>query len=270
MIDTHSHIYTPRFDADREAVIHRAVDAGLRQLLQVGCNLEESRAVVALAERTPGVYASVGVHPHDADTVDAQTLAGLRELVDHPKVLSWGEIGLDFYYDNSPRDIQIAAFHAQMALVAELALPVVIHTRDAEPETLAVLRQRSAPRGGHVHCFTGTAAMARDLLDLGFHIGFTGIITFKNAAALREVVALTPLDRLLIETDSPYLAPVPHRGKRNEPAFVVHVAQAVAEIKGVPLETVSQVTDQNFHQLYGKPGMAWETLGAETSAVAGA
>jgi len=261
VIDSHSHIYTPRFDDDRDAVIQRAVEAGISQLLQVGCNLEESRAVVDLAERTPGIYASVGVHPHDASTVDDGVLSGIRELTTRDKALAWGEIGLDFYYDNSPRDIQIAAFEAQMAQAAALDLPLVIHTRDAEPETLDVLRRYPAPRSGQVHCFTGTAEMARQLLDLGYFIGFTGIITFKNAHALREVVKLTPLDRLLIETDSPYLAPVPHRGKRNEPAFVAHVADAVADIKGVSAEVVCEATDQNFHGLYGPPDMSWERLG---------
>ena len=260
MIDSHGHIYTPRFDADRDEVIERAREAGIVQLMQVGCNLEESRAVIALAERAPGIYASVGVHPHDADTVDDSVLDALEKLTEHPKVLAWGEIGLDFYYDNSPREIQIAAFDNQIQRAAALGLPVVIHTRDAEPETLEILERRPLERGGHIHCFTGTEDMAQSLLDLGFHIGFTGIITFKNAGALREVVKRVPLERLLIETDCPYLAPIPHRGKRNEPAFVTHVGQAVAEIKGVSLAEVAAKTSENFYGLYGRPGMDWETL----------
>lgn len=260
MIDSHSHIYTPRFDQDREAVIERAVSAGVRQLLQVGCNLGESQEVVALAEKTPGIYASVGVHPHDAVTVTPDILAALEQLTNHPKVIAWGEIGLDFYYDNSPRDIQIAAFEAQIQYPEKLGLPVVIHTRDAEPETLAVLRRYPVSRGGHVHCFTGTLPTAKVMLDLGFHIGFTGIITFKKADDLREVVNMVPLDRLLIETDSPYLAPVPHRGKRNEPAFVVHVAEAIAQVKGVALEEVLRQTTENFYRLYQREGTVWEAL----------
>jgi len=262
MIDSHSHIYTPRFDADRGLVLARAVEAGITQLLQVGCNLAESRAVLALAEATPGIYAAVGVHPHDADTLDAATLAALHQLACHPKVVAWGEIGLDFYYDNSPREAQLSAFECQMKAVAERDLPVVIHTRDAEPETLEILRAHRLSKGGQVHCFTGSRQLAVELLELGYHIGFTGIITFKNAADLREVVAMMPMDRLLIETDSPYLAPIPHRGKRNEPAYVVHVAEAVAAIKGLSTEQVVRQTSENFHRLYGTGGRAWERLGS--------
>ena len=260
MIDSHSHIYTPRFDADRDAVIQRAIEAGNQQLLQVGCNLPESEAVVALCEKVRGIYASVGVHPHDADTLTPSVLESLAQLTTHPKVVAWGEIGLDFYYDNSPRGTQIEAFEVQIAKAESLGLPVVIHTRDAEPETLSVLRRYPVRRGGQVHCFTGTGALAKDLLDLGYHIGFTGIITFKNAADLREVVKAVPMERLLIETDSPYLAPVPHRGKRNEPAFVAHVAEAVAELKNLPVNTVLEKTTENFYALYGDGGRVWEPL----------
>jgi TatD DNase family protein len=260
MIDSHSHIYTERFNEDRGDVLARAREVGITQLLQVGCNLAESRTVVALAESIPGVYASVGVHPHDAVTVDEPTLDAIESLSAHPKVLSWGEMGLDFYYDNSPREVQIEAFRAQMMRAQNLDLPIVIHTRDAEPETLEVLKAFPIKRGGHIHCFTGTNGMAQELLELGFHIGFTGIITFKSAKALREVVANVPLERLLIETDSPYLAPTPHRGKRNEPAFVAEVAKKVAEIKETTVEEVIRVTSANFYQVYGKPNMTWEAL----------
>lgn len=260
MIDSHSHIYGERYNDDRGAVLTRAREAGITQLLQVGCNLAECRTVVALADAVQGIYASVGVHPHDADTVDEETLDAIESLSAHPKVVSWGEMGLDFYYDNSPREIQIEAFRAQMARAQKLDLPIVIHTRDAEPETLKVLREFPIARGGHIHCFTGSIDMARELLALGFHIGFTGIITFKSAKELREVVAEVPLERILIETDSPYLAPIPHRGKRNEPAFVTEVAQKVAEIKDVPVAKVIRVTTQNFYDVYGKPDMNWEPL----------
>ena len=262
MIDSHSHIYGSRYQSDQQDVIDRAIAAGIRHLLQVGCNLEESRTVVDLAERVPGIYASVGVHPHDASTVDDTVLDAIEGLLDHPKVVSWGEIGLDFYYDNSPRAIQCQAFETQLARACANEVPVVIHTRDAEPETLEILSARVPSRGGHVHCFTGTAPMAKSLLDLGFHIGFTGIITFKSAAELREVVRMVPLDRLLIETDSPYLAPVPHRGKRNEPAYVTHVAEAIAAIKEIPLQDVIEATNQNFYRVYEKAGLTWELLGA--------
>ena len=260
MIDSHSHIYLAKYDADREAVLQRAVAAGIHQLLQVGCNLEESGRVVRLAESSPGIYAAVGVHPHDAHTVTPEVLDGIARLSRSPKVVAWGEIGLDFFYDNSPRDVQMEAFAAQLRRAREADLPVVIHTRDAEPETLEILKTHAIPRGGHVHCFTGTLPMALELLELGFHIGFTGIITFKNAADLREVVRRVPLERILIETDSPYLAPTPHRGRRNEPAHVVHVAQTVAELKQLSLEQVASATSANFYRLFGHRLRDWERL----------
>jgi TatD DNase family protein len=260
MIDSHSHIYMDRYRDDRDAVIARAVAAGVTQLLQVGCHLEDSRVAVALSERVSGIYASVGVHPHASSTVDPAVLDALQALTQHPKVLAWGEIGLDFYYDNSPRDIQKAAFEAQLERAGQCGLPVVIHTRDAEPETLDILRRHPMARGGHVHCFTGTPEMAETLVALGFHIGFTGIVSFKNADNVREALRRVPLERLLIETDSPYLAPKPHRGKRNEPAFVVHVAAAIADVKGVPVADIAAHSTRNFYRLYGKPGMAWAPL----------
>ncbi|ETX02450.1 MAG: hypothetical protein ETSY1_03510 [Candidatus Entotheonella factor] len=262
MIDSHSHIYTDRYRDDRDAVIARALAAGVTQLLQVGCDLEDSRLAIALSERVCGMYASVGVHPHAASTVTPDVLDALQALTPHPKVLAWGEIGLDFYYDNSPRDVQQAAFEVQLERAGQCALPVVIHTRDAESETLAILQRHPIARGGHVHCFTGTPEMAEELLELGFHIGFTGIVSFKNADTVREALRRVPLERLLIETDSPYLAPKPHRGKRNEPAFVVHVAEAIAEVKGVPVADVAAHSTRNFYQLYAKPGMAWAPLSA--------
>jgi TatD DNase family protein len=260
MIDSHSHIYMERYDDDRQAVIARAVAAGITQLLQVGCDLESSRTVVALSQRVPGIYAAVGVHPHQAITLNDDVLKALTALVAHDKVVAWGEMGLDFYYDNSPRDIQLAAFEAQLERVTGLDVPVVIHTREAEIETLDLLRRYPLPRGGHVHCFTGSAGMAAQLIEMGFHIGFTGIIGFNRADNVRAALRVVPLERLLIETDSPYLAPQPHRGKRNEPAFVVHVAEAIAAIKSVPVSNILQHTTQNFYQLYGQPGMTWESL----------
>lgn len=260
MIDSHSHIYMDRYRNDRDAVIARAVAAGVTQLLQVGCYLEDSPVVVALSERVSGIYASVGVHPHAANTVTPQVVDALQVWTQHPKVLSWGEIGLDFYYDNSPREVQKAAFEAQLERAAQSDLPVVIHTRDAEPETLDILRRHPVARGGHVHCFTGTPEMAEALLDLGFHLGFTGIVGFKSADNVREALRRVPLERLLIETDSPYLAPDPYRGKRNEPAFVVHVAEAIAGVKGTPVAEVVAHSSRNFYRLYAKPGMTWAPL----------
>jgi TatD DNase family protein len=238
MIDSHSHIYMDRYDDDRHAVITRAVAAGVTQLLQVGCDLESSRTVVALSQRVSGVYAAVGVHPHNAVTLNADVLDALAALLQHAKVIAWGEIGLDFYYDNSPREIQLAAFEAQLQRAIRCDIPVVVHTREAESETLDLLRRYPLRRGGHVHCFTGTPDMAEALVEMGFYIGFTGIISFKKADNVRAALRVVPLERLLIETDSPYLAPLPYRGKRNEPAFVAHVAEAIAKVKSVPVATI--------------------------------
>jgi len=260
MIDSHSHIYMERYDDDRGAVIARAVAAGVTQLLQVGCDLESSRAVVALSRRVPGIYAAVGVHPHQASTLDDNTVDALATLFAHPKVVAWGEIGLDFYYDNSPRHRQLTAFETQMEGASRLDVPVVIHTREAEAETLDVLHRYPLRRGGHVHCFTGTAGMAEQLIAMGFHIGFTGIVGFSRADNVRAALRVVPLERLLIETDSPYLAPQPHRGQRNEPAFVGYVAEAIAAVKSVPVSDILQHTTQNFYQLYGQAGMRWESL----------
>ncbi|MCZ6872510.1 MAG: TatD family hydrolase [bacterium] len=260
MIDSHSHIYMDRYDDDRNAVIARAVATGVTQLLQVGCDLESSHTVVALSQRVSGVYASVGVHPHHAITLNTDILDALAALLQHAKVVAWGEIGLDFYYDNSPRDIQLAAFEAQLQRAIRCDVPVVVHTREAETETLDLLRRYPLRRGGHVHCFTGTPGMAEELIEMGFHIGFTGIISFNKADNVRAALRLVPLERLLIETDSPYLAPQPHRGKRNEPAFVAHVAETIAEVKSVSLIDILHHSTQNFYRLYGRQDMRWEPL----------
>jgi TatD DNase family protein len=206
------------------------------------------------------MYAAVGVHPHAATTVCADVLEALTALTRHPKVLAWGEIGLDFYYDHSPRDVQQAAFAAQLQCARSCAVPVVIHTRDAEADTLEILRRHPVPCGGHVHCFTGTPDMAAELLAMGFYIGFTGIVGFPRADNVRAALGVVPLERLLIETDSPYLAPPPHRGQRNEPALVRHVAEAIARVKAVPVTEVIEQSTRNFYQLYGKAGMTWEAL----------
>jgi TatD DNase family protein len=184
--------------------------------------------------------------------------------VHHPKVLAWGEIGLDFYYNHSPRDVQQKVFAAQLQCAVQCDVPVVIHTREAERATLDLLQDYPVPRSGQVHCFTGTPAMAEQLLAMGFYIGFTGIVSFPKADNVRAALRVVPLERLLIETDSPYLAPLPHRGRRNEPAFVRHVAEAVAHVKGVPVADVLYHSTQNFYRLYGKDGMTWESLNADT------
>jgi TatD DNase family protein len=266
MIDSHSHIYLDRYDGDRDAVIARAAAAGLTQLLQVGCDLQESRLVVALSARVSGIYAAVGVHPHQATSVSPEVLEALEALVHAPTVLAWGEIGLDFYYDHSPRDIQQRAFAAQLQRAIQCNVPVVIHTREAERATLELLQDYPVPRHGQVHCFTGTPDMAEQLLSMGFYLGFTGIVSFPKADNVRAALRVVPLERLLIETDSPYLAPLPYRGRRNEPAFVRHVAEAIARVKEVSVAEVLHHSTQNFYRLYAKTGMLWELLGADTTA----
>ncbi len=260
MIDSHSHIYLERYHEDRDEVIRRAAAAGITQLLQVGCTPEEVATVLALSERVAGIYAALGVHPHQAVLVNADVIQALEVAMTHPKVLAWGEIGLDFYYEHSPREVQQAAFEAQLQGARRCDVPVVIHTRDAEPETLRILQRYPVPRSGHVHCFTGTPAMAEALVALGFFIGFTGIVSFPKANNVREALRVVPMERLLIETDSPYLAPTPHRGKRNEPAFVRYVAEAIAGVKRVAVHEVLAYSTRNFYALYGKPAMTWETL----------
>lgn len=253
MIDSHCHLCHPKFEGEGDRAWARARQAGIQAALVVGCDLEDSRQVLAFVQGKDGLFASVGIHPHEASQYSESQKADFQSLSDSPKVLAYGEIGLDFHYDFSPRDVQIQAFEAQMHWAEAFQLPVVIHTREAEAATQDVLQRISNSRGGHVHCFTGTLDLARAILDLGYFVGFTGVVTFKNAKDLHDVVRYVPLNRLLIETDSPYLAPIPHRGKRNEPAMVTHVAECIAQLKGVPLGEVARVTTENFFNLYQPP-----------------
>jgi len=246
LVDSHCHLDDPRFDGDREATIERALSAGVEQMLAIGTGAVLDIAI-QLAERYPFIYATVGVHPHDAATATEETFARLQDLARHPKVVAIGEIGLDFHYDFSPRDVQRAVFERQLQLAADTAKPIVIHTREAWEATMEAMP--SLPHGGIMHCFTGDAAQARQALDLGFHLGIGGVLTFPKAEPLREALRLVPGDRLLLETDCPYLAPVPHRGKRNEPAFVVDTARALAALRGTTVEALAALTTQNFRSL---------------------
>ena len=252
MIDSHSHIYMDRYQDDRDAVIARAAAAGLTQLLQVGCGLEESRLVVALSARVPGIYAAVGVHPHQATSVGPEVLDALAALVQAPKVLAWGEIGLDFHYDNSPRDVQREVFRRQLQGGRDCGVPVIIHTREADDDTLEILlsEYQGSERGGVMHCFGGSPELAQGAIDLGFLISFSGNITFKKAQNIRDVAKQVPLDRLLIETDCPYLTPIPYRGHRNEPAHVIEVARCLADLHGVSLEDIGRATTDNFKGIF--------------------
>jgi TatD DNase family protein len=253
LTDTHTHLDFPQFDNDRERVIERASTAGVKAIINVGADLASSQAAVVLAEVYPQVYAAVGVHPHDAKTLTKEVLEELRVLASHPKVVAIGEIGLDFYRDLSPRDKQRQAFKQQLALASKAGKPVIIHDREAHKEVMATLRrwvEGSYESVGVLHCFSGDLAMAQESIELGFYISIAGPVTFKNARGLRELVRQLSLEKLLIETDCPYLTPHPHRGKRNEPAYVKLVAQEVARVKGLALADVARTTSDNAHSLF--------------------
>jgi len=250
LVDSHVHLDDKQFDADREGAIERALAAGVDRMMAIGTGNGPADLAVAVrtADRYPFMYATIGVHPHDASKATDETWTHMRSLADHPKVLAVGEVGLDYHYDFSPRDVQRAVFEQQLALAAEFGKPIVIHTREAWDETLAILRAHWQG-GGIMHCFTGDESQARQALDLGFHLGFGGVLTFPKAEAVRRAARIAPDDRILVETDCPYLAPVPHRGKRNEPAFVVETARRLAEVRGVTMDAVAESTTRNFEQL---------------------
>ena len=254
LVDTHCHVDSEQFDSDREAVIERALAAGVERMMAIGTGdgPPDLEAAIRLADRYPFIYATIGVHPHDAAKAGEETFERLRELARHPKVLAIGEIGLDYHYDFSPRDVQRQIFERQLALAREAGKPIVIHTREAWADTLDMLR--SHWRGeGIMHCFTGDETQAREALDLGFYLAFGGVLTFPKAESLREAARMTPADRIVIETDCPYLAPVPYRGKRNEPAFVVEAVRRLAEVRGVAAEEIARTTTENWERLC-RPG----------------
>ncbi len=252
LVDTHAHLDHSQFQGDLMAVLDAAQGAGVHQILTVGCDLASSRASLELAERWPQVYAAVGIHPHDAAGVDEQALAELRDLAAHSRVVAIGETGLDYYRDRAPRTDQRRVFRAQIALAREVGKPLIVHDRDAHEDILAILRAEGATEaGGVLHCFSGDLAMARACVDLGFYISIAGPVTYPPNEALREVVRAVSVDRLLVETDCPYLAPQSRRGRRNEPALVRETAAMVAEIKGLTLDDVARVTTLNAFTLFG-------------------
>lgn len=256
-IDSHCHIDGPEYDADREDVITRARDAGVTTMLNVGTGDPHSgvfERAVDLAEKHPEIFCAIGVHPHDSKLFDEAAEQRLINLAKQSKrVIACGEIGLDYHYDHSPRDMQRTVFQRQLQITRELNLPVIIHSREADHDTIAILREELSgyERAGVLHCFGGSLQMAQDAIELGFFISFAGNLTFKKAEDLRDIARQLPLDRLLVETDCPYLAPVPFRGKRNEPARVVETARCLAELKGVELEELGYATTTNFAQLFG-------------------
>ena len=254
-IDSHAHVDGPEFDADREQVMERAQAAGVSVILNVGTGDPHSNAferAVELGKSNSAIYTAIGTHPHDARLYDDKVEEKIKNLINNVRVIAWGEIGLDFHYDNSPRDVQIAVFKQQLRAARECDLPVVIHTREAEAETIEILKSEyaGAQRRGVFHCFSGSMHLAQRALEIGFMISFSGIVTFKKADELRAVAKEVPLDRLLIETDCPYLTPIPYRGQRNEPAYVVEVARCLAELHGVVLEEMARVTTENFNTFF--------------------
>jgi len=251
MIDTHSHLNDPKFESDLDEVVSRARDAGVDRIVVCGYDLPSSRAAVDIAARFDGVFATVGIHPHDAKSFSREALGEIEELSRAPKVIAIGETGLDFHYDFSPRPAQIEAFEAHIELAERVGLPVVIHSRESNDQALEVIASSAANIAGCVfHCFSGDEEFARRVLDAGFYIGIDGPITFRASEGLRRVVEITPTDRLLIETDCPYLAPVPHRGKRNEPGYLIHIAEEVARIKGLAVEDIGRITAENARRLF--------------------
>lgn len=251
LFDSHAHLDSSKFDDDREMVINRAKNNGIALIMNPGADLESSQNAVKLSEEYDFIYAAVGVHPHDADTMDENMLGIIKALALKDKVKAIGEIGLDYFYDNSPRDIQKHWFKRQLELAKELKLPVIIHDRDANQDVFDILREvDSFKTGVLLHCYSGSAELARQYVKLGAYISIAGPVTYKNARKTVEVVESIPLERILIETDSPYLTPMPHRGKRNEPMHVRFVCEKIAQIKDIPYEEVEQVTNENARRYF--------------------
>lgn len=253
MIDSHCHVDSEQFDADREEVIARALAAGVTTLLAIGTGEgpPDLDAAIRLANRHDCFLATVGVHPHNADRVQPETYPELNRLAAHPKCVGIGEIGLDYHYDFSPRPQQQEVFIRHLELAKQLRLPIIIHTREAWDDTVAILRQHwDFELGGVFHCFSEGVEQAAQAVDMNFHIGLGGVLTYPKAERLRDAASFTPLNRMLLETDAPYLAPVPKRGKRNEPAYVVETARRLAALRGLTLEELDQLTTENFRRLF--------------------
>jgi TatD DNase family protein len=262
-IDSHAHLEGKRFDSDREQVLERARAARVETILAIGIGDGPGTldCAIKLAEQYAQLYATVGIHPHEAQLATDAAFQELEQLSKHPKVIAWGEIGLDYFYDHSPRDVQARVFIRQMELARAAKLPIIIHCRPSDnsenawDDTLELIQEHwaSSGLGGILHCFTGGEPHARAALDMGFLISIAGNVTFPKAEGIRQVVKDLPLDRMLIETDSPFLAPIPHRGKRNEPAFVVEVAGKIAEVRGLTREEVASKTSENFGRFFSLP-----------------
>ncbi|MEK7249807.1 MAG: TatD family hydrolase [Bacteroidota bacterium] len=267
-IDSHAHITSEQFNTDRDDIIQRAIDAGVHFIVNPGTDLEDSKRVIELAEKYPNIYACVGFHPHDAKKADDESLQEIEELSKHPKVVAIGEIGLDFHYDFSPRDVQAHVFKSQIEIAQRRNLPIVIHTRESNEETIGIVEkavaaapdwrsQKATPHSrypapkGVFHCFSGDAAMAWKVINMGFYVSMPGVVTFKNAGSAGEVAARVSSEHFLLETDSPYLAPAPHRGKRNEPANIPLIAEKIASLQRLSVEDIARATNYSAYKLFG-------------------
>ncbi len=254
IIDTHAHIDTDSYDEDRDEIIDRALKQGIKYIVNVGCDVESSQRSVELTEHYDFIYATAGIHPHDVKNIDGDTFDQIRILLDHPKVIALGEIGLDYFKNYSPQEVQRAHFRNQIEIAKELDKPIIIHCRDAKEDMISILSEYyDNPEGksGIFHCFAGDVELAEAALGMGFYISFSGSVTFKKAETLREVAKMVPADRLFAETDCPFLTPVPKRGKRNEPAYVNYTIDKLAEVRGLRVEDVLRSMEQNFHDLFG-------------------
>lgn len=250
LFDTHAHINDPAFDEDREEILLGMQDKGVGMVMNVGCCLESSLDCIRMAEKYPFIYASVGTHPDSADEVDDTVIAQYRKLcAENEKVRAIGEIGLDYYYETVPREVQIRAFRMQMELAREIGMPVIIHERNAHDDGMRVVKEFKDVTGVF-HCYSGSAEMARQLVDMGWYIGFTGVLTFKNARKAVETAQRIPLERIVLETDCPFMAPEPFRGKRNDPGYLYRMAERLAELRGISIEEVHAITTENAKRLY--------------------
>jgi TatD DNase family protein len=252
LFDTHAHLNALQYEEDRLDVIERACSEGVRYIVVVGFDTETINGAMKLAEQYDFIYAAVGWHPVDAIDMKEEDLDWIESLASHPKVVAIGEMGLDYHWDKSPKDVQKEVFRKQIALAKRVKLPIIIHNREATEDIVTILQEENAAEvGGIMHCFSGSLEVAKQCMDMNFYISFGGPVTFKNAKKPKEVAKEIPLDRLLIETDCPYLTPHPYRGKRNEPAYVKYVAEAIAELREMPFEQIAQITSDNARQIYG-------------------
>jgi len=253
IFDSHAHLDDRRFDEDREEVIERAFQAGIAGIINVGADLESSRTTVELSGKYDFIYASVGVHPHEASGYNASIEGQISNLAQSDRVVAIGEIGLDYHYDNSPRDLQKKAFERQLRLASSMDLPVIIHNREAHRDCLDILHvEKNERQRGVFHCYSGSAEMVREVVELGFYVSFAGVVTFKNARKAVEALKVVPIDRLLFETDCPYLSPEPYRGKRNEPAYTSFTAQRIAEVLEMEYDRLCSTVWENTHRLFDR------------------